>query len=700
MKKVYYGLFAGLLALAGCTNDEFQEEIGAQGLKSFNTINVTLGEGATTRAYISNPASSGTLNLAWNEYDEIAVFSDTQTDFTSFRFGSASGEKATFVGNKVEGNTFYVVYPYWQLNLDGDNPSILRGYLNANILSSDDYRFNVPMVAKSTDNNFSFKQVAGMIEVTIGDITEIDNASIQGNNREILQGYGYIDMTEAEPVFHLDTTNEGEWTSTSSGVDFWEDKTLASGGKAVTAYFVIAPTEFEKGITLYVNGTDKNGNYVNFFKSTSSPLSVGRAEVKRFSLVNVEAEIEENLEKTRAALEALYDALDGDNWANKDNWKSDKPFSEWYGIYAEGDKVLEINLDNNNLSGSIPSEIGEIEDLRILNLQDNELEGNLPSSIFNLSKLNKFLINGNKLSGTITIDQQKTRMWQNLMEYHEFNISQQDGYSIVIEGYDPGEIIKFEDSDVQKFCVSYWDIDGDRELSVEEAKLVKGNFPGPEMSGVIDHPYTFNEFRYFTGLDFIGGFYYCGYMKEVSIPENITSIDGYSGFGYCNGLEKITSYSEFYSVVDDCLLVDNRNNQVVFYFNSAEHPSITIPSTITSIGEWAFGHHDGVKSVVIPNSVTRIEGWAFCWNGSIETITIPETVEYLGPGSIVGCPSLKSITIYATTPPEIGKDTDNDELIFNGDDNLSAIYVPESAVDVYKSDEYWSNFASIIQAIP
>lgn len=397
MKKVYYGLFAGLLALAGCTNDEFQEEIGAQGLKSFNTINVTLGEGATTRAYISNPAGSGTLNLAWNEYDEIAVFSDIQTDFTIFRLSSASGEKAEFVGDTVEGNTFYVVYPYWQLNLDNNDPSILRGYLDANFSSTNEYRFNAPMVAKSTDNNFSFKQVAGMIEVTIGDITEIENAYIQGNNGEIINGYGYIDMTEAEPVFHMDTTNEGEWTSTSSVVDFWEDKTVASGGKTVTAYFVIAPTEFEKGITLYVNGTDKNGNYINFSKSTSSPLSVGRAEVKRFSLVNVEAELEENLLKTRAALEALYDALDGDNWANNDNWKSDKPFSEWYGIYAEGDQVREISLSYNNLSGSVPPEIEDLEDLRGLYLSYNHINS-LPEEIGSLVNLETLEISGNELT--------------------------------------------------------------------------------------------------------------------------------------------------------------------------------------------------------------------------------------------------------------------------------------------------------------
>ena len=258
--------------------------------------------------------------------------------------------------------------------------------------------------------------------------------------------------------------------------------------------------------------------------------------------------------------------------------------------------------------------------------------------------------------------------------------------------------ISFADSDVKSFCLTYWDVNKDGELNYLEAGMPTGNFPGPEMS-TIGHPYTFNEFQYFTGFEMVGGFYWCGNMTEVSIPSTITSIDGYSGFGYCNGLEKITSYSKHYSVVDECLLVDNRNNQVVFYFNSANHPTVTIPSDITSIGEWAFGHHDGVKNVVIPNSVVRIENHAFCWNNSVETISLPETIDYIGPSAFVGCPSLTSLTINATTPPKIGKSYDSNEKIFDGDDELT-IFVPSGSIEVYKNAEGWIDFADKIKAIP
>ena len=34
----------------------------------------------------------------------------------------------------------------------------------------------------------------------------------------------------------------------------------------------------------------------------------------------------------RAALVALYNATDGENWWDKINWLSDKPLGEWYGV--------------------------------------------------------------------------------------------------------------------------------------------------------------------------------------------------------------------------------------------------------------------------------------------------------------------------------------------------------------------------------
>jgi hypothetical protein len=44
------------------------------------------------------------------------------------------------------------------------------------------------------------------------------------------------------------------------------------------------------------------------------------------------------------------------------------PVSTWYGIKLEGDKIVSINLSDNNLVGEIPNEIVTLTDLKELNL--------------------------------------------------------------------------------------------------------------------------------------------------------------------------------------------------------------------------------------------------------------------------------------------------------------------------------------------
>ena len=104
----------------------------------------------------------------------------------------------------------------------------------------------------------------------------------------------------------------------------------------------------------------------------------------------------------RAALVALYNATDGANWTDKANWLSDEPLGEWHGVTADDDgRVTEVRLSENNLAGSIPSELGRISSLTILHLDDNQLSGQIPEELGNLSNLTEMKLNRNELSGGI-----------------------------------------------------------------------------------------------------------------------------------------------------------------------------------------------------------------------------------------------------------------------------------------------------------
>ena len=104
----------------------------------------------------------------------------------------------------------------------------------------------------------------------------------------------------------------------------------------------------------------------------------------------------------RDVLVALYNATDGDNWTDKENWLSDEPLGEWQGVTTDEEgSVIELHLWENNLIGEIPTELGDLSELTTLELQDNQLTGEIPSELGNLFSLSVLYLWENELNGEI-----------------------------------------------------------------------------------------------------------------------------------------------------------------------------------------------------------------------------------------------------------------------------------------------------------
>ena len=104
----------------------------------------------------------------------------------------------------------------------------------------------------------------------------------------------------------------------------------------------------------------------------------------------------------RCALIDFYKATGGDNWRRSENWLTDKPLNDWYGVTANHDGVVvEFDVESNNLEGEMPSEITHLTELKALSLNDNSLSGSIPPEMGCLTELEWLGLDHNSLLGSI-----------------------------------------------------------------------------------------------------------------------------------------------------------------------------------------------------------------------------------------------------------------------------------------------------------
>ena len=84
----------------------------------------------------------------------------------------------------------------------------------------------------------------------------------------------------------------------------------------------------------------------------------------------------------RAALIALYNAVGGPGWTRNNNWLSDAPIGNWFGVTTDSTgRVSILDLMENQLTGEIPAELDGLSDLQMLTLSGNQLSGCIPARL-------------------------------------------------------------------------------------------------------------------------------------------------------------------------------------------------------------------------------------------------------------------------------------------------------------------------------
>lgn len=359
--------------------------------RSGNELRITASMAPDSR--VTFVQGDGVIKTHWKIDDEIGLFTDEQKNLCYK--ATIDGPQTEFIEKyhyrlkDEEGKTVYAYYPYHQGSKSID--SIYTTY--------DEPFLYAQAQIKNGELNFQFKHLFAYLRIVITaeEIKEqVALAQAKSGGEYNLDAGISIESDEnmsIEGRFNALTHEyyeKEEWKKTKG--------TTLGRIESDSTYTIILPIHPQSAGTqisgwLHCENTQTgydNRIYKSIRKVPEGGLQAGH--VYTWDFVGGEDKLEENYE----LLKSFYEKTGGDQWHNNENWLSDKPYSEWYGIKSGLylNYITSFYLRNNILKGPFPEEVADIMDQFVFdndnrnvfhefNLNRNYLYGPIPDKVKN-----------------------------------------------------------------------------------------------------------------------------------------------------------------------------------------------------------------------------------------------------------------------------------------------------------------------------
>ena len=186
----------------------------------------------------------------------------------------------------------------------------------------------------------------------------------------------------------------------------------------------------------------------------------------------------------------------------------------------------------------------------------------------------------------------------------------------------------------------------------------------------------------------------CKSLRAVKIPSGVTAIPS-SCFRECSSLESVTIPEGVTTIEDGAFQSCNlkaltlpeslEKIKVNAFVNNSSLKSVNIPAKVKKIEAQAFASC-GLTELVIQEGVQTIDNYAFNSN-SLQNLTLPSTITSIGNNAFLYNSNLQSITCNAATPPTLGDNAFSSGI-------MPSIKVPLASIAAYRKAYGWKDFSN------